>query len=84
MRGSDANIPLVVQLGPDSHVIRSSGSGERNSATDRVAEAVAAGLLMFRAARRQWRCFMHTAGAHEIDIHSGVCRYCGARTAERL
>ena len=37
-----------------------------------------------RSLRSQWRCLKHTGWLHEIDLHSGACRYCGARTNERL
>ena len=84
MQHADVHNPLFEPVVPASKVRLRSRSKSGDPARDRVAEAVAAGLLMLRAARRQWRCFRHTAGAHEIDIHSGVCRYCGTRTTERL
>ena len=37
-----------------------------------------------RWVRHQWRCFKYTGGVHEIDLYTGVCRYCGARLKERL
>jgi hypothetical protein len=59
-----------------------STSGDRTH--DRLAAAVTAGLLMLRRARRHWRCLRHTGGDHDIDLHSGTCRFCSARTTERL
>ena len=84
MRHADAHHPLFEPVVPANNVRLQSRSRGGASAHDRVAEAVTAGLLMLRRARRQWRCFRHTAGAHDIDLHSGACRYCGTRTGERL
>jgi hypothetical protein len=34
--------------------------------------------------RSQWRCMKYTGGAHEVDLYTGVCRYCGTRLKDHL
>jgi hypothetical protein len=78
MRNADTHNPLVNTV--RGQPVYASGDYTH----DRIAAAVEAGLLMLRRARHHWRCFKHTSGDHDIDLHSGACRFCGTRTIERL
>lgn len=83
MHRSNPSKPLAAHFSAVSGFLRHRWPAGGRAERDRVAEAVTAGLFMLRAARRQWRCYRHTGGAHELDIHSGVCRFCGEHTADQ-
>jgi len=34
--------------------------------------------------RAKWRCYRQTALAHEVDLHTGICRFCHTKVDQRL
>ena len=59
------------------------GSRARDFGAD-IVGLLAIGAGGLRRASRKWRCLQRTAGAHETDLHTGACRYCGRQTDRRL
>ena len=37
---------------------------------------LSAHIITLRLIRRRLRCFRHTQGLHQVDLHSGECAYC--------
>jgi hypothetical protein len=64
------------------------GAHHRTSAAGATRPSTGGWVILIKGASRwlrsQWRCLKHTGGAHEIDLYTGVCRYCGAHLKERL
>jgi hypothetical protein len=54
------------------------------AAGSRGATPKAARGRVTRWLRGKWRCYRQTGWAHEVDLHLGVCRFCGKRVDQRL